>query len=317
MIPELNQRMDLRMDLTDWVFDSGGRPLCWHINITSGVDNTVPEPDAVMEMSRHFRAPLQLSSTTNNPRFTNNNFRFTRQFRSVELANQLCDFTADGRARQEHPGSKGVIRLLASAEQTAGAIAIFQSTVVLSVAPGPHYHSMRTITSWSLKDIEPFDGLLPENDNCDLKALLIPKVMATKHRFDVVFQRDYNPPERLSDWEGWKFSPQQDGIIFSESEHGGRAGCLGGLRHDHSSIRRSAMVNLRYPASNPSTYTESLYSPEVEGEPVWNRAVLRDQGFAVEFESRYIRILAFTSGNGIEHLVHSLGKPFQAFVLPD
>ncbi|KAK2785759.1 hypothetical protein FQN52_008309 [Onygenales sp. PD_12] len=47
---------------------------------------------------------------------------------------------------------------------------------------------------------EPFDGFLPENNNRDLKALLIPEGMATKHRFDVVFQRDYKPPE-VSDWE--------------------------------------------------------------------------------------------------------------------
>ncbi|KAI0477173.1 RmlC-like cupin domain-containing protein [Xylariaceae sp. FL0804] len=39
------------------------------------------------------------------------------------------------------PGSKGVFRILASAEQTGGKISVFQSGAVLSDAPGFHYHN--------------------------------------------------------------------------------------------------------------------------------------------------------------------------------
>jgi uncharacterized RmlC-like cupin family protein len=38
------------------------------------------------------------------------------------------------------PGSKGVFRILASSQQTRGAIAVFSSGAVLSDAPGFHYH---------------------------------------------------------------------------------------------------------------------------------------------------------------------------------
>lgn len=39
------------------------------------------------------------------------------------------------------PGSKGVFRILASAKQTHGRIAVFTSAAVLSDAPGFHYHN--------------------------------------------------------------------------------------------------------------------------------------------------------------------------------
>lgn len=39
------------------------------------------------------------------------------------------------------PGSKGVFRILASAKQTGGTMAVFQSAAVLSDAPGFHYHN--------------------------------------------------------------------------------------------------------------------------------------------------------------------------------
>jgi len=38
------------------------------------------------------------------------------------------------------PGSKGVFRILASAEQTNGGIAVFTGGAVLSDAPGFHWH---------------------------------------------------------------------------------------------------------------------------------------------------------------------------------
>jgi len=39
------------------------------------------------------------------------------------------------------PGSKGTFRILASAKQTNGGIAVFQSGAVLSDAPGFHWHA--------------------------------------------------------------------------------------------------------------------------------------------------------------------------------
>lgn len=39
------------------------------------------------------------------------------------------------------PGSKGVFRILTSAKQTGGLMAVFSSGAVLSDAPGFHYHN--------------------------------------------------------------------------------------------------------------------------------------------------------------------------------
>ena len=39
------------------------------------------------------------------------------------------------------PGSKGVFRILTSAKQTNGGIAVFQSDSVVADAPGFHYHN--------------------------------------------------------------------------------------------------------------------------------------------------------------------------------
>jgi hypothetical protein len=41
------------------------------------------------------------------------------------------------------------------------------------------------------------------------------------------------------------------------------------------------------------------------------------QAFSLGFDSKYVRVWSFTSGNGIESLVHKLGTPFKDFVLPD
>lgn len=71
---------------------------------------------------------------------------------------------------------------------------------------GPHTELSGLITPGDWVDFfryvsEPYEGLLvPENDNRDLKSLLIPKVIAAKGQFDVVFQPDYKPPE-LGEWK--------------------------------------------------------------------------------------------------------------------
>lgn len=41
------------------------------------------------------------------------------------------------------------------------------------------------------------------------------------------------------------------------------------------------------------------------------------QAFSLKFASRYVRVWSFTGGDGIESLVHKLGKRFESVVLPD
>jgi glyoxylate utilization-related uncharacterized protein len=51
-----------------------------------------------------------------------------------------------------------------------------------------------------------------------------------------------------------------------------------------------------------------------EGETV---VVPAGQAFALRFASKYVRVYSFTDGDGIESLVHRLGKPFEGSILPD
>jgi len=41
------------------------------------------------------------------------------------------------------------------------------------------------------------------------------------------------------------------------------------------------------------------------------------KGFKLAFGSRYVKVIAFASGSGLENLVHVAGKPFDGLVLPD
>ncbi|PGH02030.1 hypothetical protein AJ80_08924 [Polytolypa hystricis UAMH7299] len=133
------------------------------------------------------------------------------------------------------------------AKQTAGAIAVF----ALLYAPGFHYHNHAhdvflvakgfcEVVEWrqvpphgpwgrciyaaetfgliahgdwvnSCRDLcEMYGGLiLSENDR---RSILIPKIMAAKDQFDVVFQPNYKPPE-LSEWDDESESKLPDGGV--------------------------------------------------------------------------------------------------------
>lgn len=41
------------------------------------------------------------------------------------------------------------------------------------------------------------------------------------------------------------------------------------------------------------------------------------QAFALGFESKYVKVHSFADGDGIESLIHQLGKPCETVVLPD
>ncbi|KAK1144493.1 hypothetical protein N8T08_005366 [Aspergillus melleus] len=300
------------------------------------------------------------------------------------------------------PGSKGVFRILASAKQTNGLMAVFQSGAVLSDAPGFHYHNhahdVFLVTKGFLKlwngdkcrimgpgdfayvppkvihnpemigphtelyglitpgdwvDFfrhvsEPYEGILvPESDNRDLKALLIPKVMAAKEKFDVVFQPDYQPPE-VSEWtaddENLPSSSQQPFFLRANT---GPRWMLGGVmsrpfittaQSDGVCAISSIESSNRYPTYNALFSDYMTFASVdhclcvVEGTLVVSlkesveTKVLREgetivipagKGFSLHFDSRYVRVWSFADGNGIESLVHRLGTPFEGVVLPE
>ena len=191
---------------------------------------------------------------------------------------------------------------------------------------------------------EPYEGVLvPENDNRDLKALLIPKVMAAKGQFDVNFVPDYNPPE-VSDWdkddEKLPDSPQG---YYLRANTGPRWMLGGVMSRPFVTTKQSSGVCAISSIESSKDYKEGLLSKYMtfrdvdhclavqegilvvrmkgssdsvvrEGETV---VIPAGQAFALRFDSKYVRAWSFTDGDGIEMLVQTLGNPFEGVVLPD
>lgn len=82
---------------------------------------------------------------------------------------------------------------------------------------GPVSQSLGLVTPGDWVDFfrhvsEPFTGLLaPQHDSRDLKSLIIPKVMAAKDRFDVVFVRPGVPNTELPNKAAHHYVPPQEG----------------------------------------------------------------------------------------------------------
>jgi hypothetical protein len=189
---------------------------------------------------------------------------------------------------------------------------------------------------------------VPETDNRDLQALIIPKVMAAKDRFDVNFVRDYEPPA-VGDWlDTEKVLPGPLEPYFLRANTGPRW-MLGGVmsrpfitasqcegKFAISSIESSSRYG-KNPLARWLTFptidhcfcvAEGLLKVKIKGEDgkkeVWNDVregqtvvVVAGQAFALEFGSRYVRAISFTNGRGIEELVQAAGSSFPGVVLPD
>ncbi|KAH8886912.1 cupin domain-containing protein [Thozetella sp. PMI_491] len=215
---------------------------------------------------------------------------------------------------------------------------------------GPHTETLGLVAPGDWIDFfryvaETYSGVIvPENDNRDLKALLIPKVMAAKDRFDVHFERDYKPPE-VADWldsENQLPGPLEPYFLRANT---GPRWLAGGVMS--RPFIRAAQTEGRFAISSiesSSVYDKSFLAryltfPEVDhcffvmegalkvrfkGEEDW--ATVRDgetlvisagQAFTLDFGTRYVRALSFTNGKGIEELIHEAGAPYQGFVLPE
>ncbi|KAL4806192.1 hypothetical protein BDV18DRAFT_152267 [Aspergillus unguis] len=221
---------------------------------------------------------------------------------------------------------------------------------------GPHTETFGVVTPGDWIDFfryisEPYSGILvPEADDRDLKALLIPKVMAAKGQFDVVFQPNYVPPpvtewdetdERLPD--GPKPEP-----YFLRSNTGPRYMLGGVLVRPFITTRQSGGVvaiasvessNVYGRASEvlsrflafekvdhclavlEGTLAVKLKESTGEREEVFREGetvvIPAGQAFALEFRSKYVRVWSFTDGDGIEALVQKAGKAFDGVVLPE
>lgn len=214
---------------------------------------------------------------------------------------------------------------------------------------GPHTEIQGLITPGDWVDFfryvsEPYEGILvPETDNRDLKSILIPKVMAAKGRFDVVFQPHYEPPE-VSDWtkDDTKLPEGKEGYFLRSNT--GPCWMLGGvMSRPFATTKQSDGLFAISSIESSKDYGETVFSKYMnfasvdhclcvmegtlkvslqglgdslfrEGETV---VIPAGQAFALGFESKYVKVHSFSDGDGIEALIHQLGKQVEEVVLPD
>jgi hypothetical protein len=205
------------------------------------------------------------------------------------------------------------------------------------IAPGDWVDFFRYVS-------EPFKGLLvPEFDDRNLGQILMPKIMAAKDRFDVVFQRDYQHP-KVSEWKDTENRlPEGSSPYFLRSNMGPRWMAGGVMSRPFITTAQSAGKFAISSIESSSTYGVTIFSQPIKFKDVdhclcvcegalvvklngKNAETVREgetvvipagQSFSLEFASRFVRVISFTSGDGIESLIHKLGAPFKGFVLPD
>ncbi|KAL4903916.1 hypothetical protein BDW74DRAFT_35271 [Aspergillus multicolor] len=217
---------------------------------------------------------------------------------------------------------------------------------------GPHTETFGVVTPGDWIDFfryisEPYSGILvPESDDRDLKALLIPKVMAAKGQFDVVFQPNYVPPQ-VGEWDAddEKLPDTTEPVPFYLKANTGPRWMLGGVMSRPfitmkqcgvcaiSSIESSnvygaaASVLSRYMTFEKVDHCLAVMEGTLvvklqgQGEEVFREGetmvIPAGQAFALEFRSKFVRVWSFTDGDGIESLIQNAGQAFSGVVLPE
>lgn len=214
---------------------------------------------------------------------------------------------------------------------------------------GPTTETFGLITPASWLDFfryiaEKYDGILyPEFDDRNLKEILIPKVMAAKGKYDVHFHPHHQGCE-VSEWDADDEKLPDGNLPYYLKANTGPRWLLGGVvsrpfittkqsagKFAISSIESSS----RYGAS---VFEKQMVFPKVhhclsimegalevtvedlapcvlrEGETIF---VAAGTPFSLKFASKFVRVWSFTSGDGIEALVHDAGKPYEGYAIPD
>ncbi|KAJ6276644.1 hypothetical protein J3E71DRAFT_365375 [Bipolaris maydis] len=261
------------------------------------------------------------------------------------------------------PGSKGVFRILASSKQTNGGIAVFTSGAVLSDAPGFHWHHesqnvfLKVIHNPELLGPhtetfgltapgdwvdffryvgETYGGVIvPENDNRDLKSMLIPKFMASKDRFDVRSWEDSEnqlPAPEQAHFLRANTSPRwiSGGVLsrpFIHAEH--TVGIFAILSIESSNVcdvlQQALSCRLTFSGVDYCFYfQEGLLRVQLQSSNGWNKVrkgqtlvLAAGETVSLNFGSRYVRVWSFTNGPGIEELIKQAGERYDGFVIPD
>jgi len=192
---------------------------------------------------------------------------------------------------------------------------------------------------------EPFTGLIvPEHDDRNLKSIIIPKVMAAKDKFDVVFQPQHKGCE-VGEWtaEDEKLPAGEEPYFLKANK--GPQWMLGGvMSRPFITTTQSGGKFAISSIESSATYGASVFSRAMTFEKTFHcfvvlegalgvtlkssssKSVVREgetlavpagQGFSLSFESKYVRVWSFASGDGIESIVHKAGESYAGMVLPD
>ncbi|KAK8863416.1 RmlC-like cupin domain-containing protein [Apiospora arundinis] len=219
---------------------------------------------------------------------------------------------------------------------------------------GPHTETFSLVAPGDWIDFfryvaETYNGIIvPEHDDRDLKSMLMQKMMATKDRFDVHFQRDYQPPE-VGEWQESENRLAEPGQPYFLRANTGPRWLLGGVmsrpfiladqcagKFAISSIESSRVYDAQEerPLARWLTFAdvdhcfcvqEGLLRVRLRsGDGGWNEVregqtlvVAAGETFTLEFASRCVRVWSFTNGCGLEELIRVAGSPCSSFVLPE
>ncbi|PYI20698.1 hypothetical protein BO99DRAFT_421393 [Aspergillus violaceofuscus CBS 115571] len=214
---------------------------------------------------------------------------------------------------------------------------------------GPHTETYGVVTPGDWVDFfryvsERYDGVLvPEHDDRDLKSILIPKVMAAKEQFDVVFQPHYQPPE-LGEWtKDEEVLPESPQGYFLRANTGPKWMFGGVLSRPFVTTAQSSGVCAISSIESSKVYGDTILSKYMTFKSVDHCLCVQEgtlivslegqsdtefregetavipagQAFALKFVSRFVRVWSFTDGDGIETLIHRVGQKYEGAVLPD
>jgi hypothetical protein len=217
---------------------------------------------------------------------------------------------------------------------------------------GPHTETFGLVAPGDWVDFfryvgETYDGVIvPENDDRDLKSMLIPKLMASKDRFDVHFERDYQPPH-VGPWEDSENQLPAPGQPYFLRANTGPRWILGSVLsrpfiHADQSGGKFAISSIEssnvYDTPQRSlarwlTFAEvdhcfcvqeGLLRVRLQSSDSWNEVregqtlvVAAGETFSIDFCSRFVRVWSFTNGSGIEELIRKAGENYDGFVIPE
>lgn len=217
---------------------------------------------------------------------------------------------------------------------------------------GPHTETFGLIAPGDWIDFfrhvgESYDGvLIPESDDRDLKALIIPKLMAEKDRFDVQFLRDptYQPPDEAP-WRDDENQLADPLTTYFLRANTGPKWVLGGVMsrpfiHAEQTAGKFAISSIESSGAYGAgilrkgitfksvdhcfSVQEGLLKVRLGGSESWNEVregqtivVAAGETFSIEFGSQYVRVWSFTNGEGIEEVIRKGGESYAGNVIPE